>query len=70
MLQRMVNSCTQLVLYLLRNIEPVQLSMQQTGQTMVIPVSIAHDVSSDFLYSLKTVTERLRCPSKSERVSE
>jgi len=42
---------------LLRNIQPVQLGMQQMGQAAVVLASVAADASSGIQYSLKIVSD-------------
>jgi len=54
-LQTSVDSRAEFVLDALRNVEPVELSMQQVGQAAVVLASIANEASHSIKYSLQSV---------------
>ena len=61
-LQTPMDRCTQLVLHPLRNVQPVQLVVQQMAESAVVLPCVADDVSIQ--YMLELVCGGLGCPSK------
>ena len=59
-LQTPLGSCAKLVMHSLRNIQPVQLVVQQKRQAAVVLAGVADDASSGIQYSLKLVGDGLR----------
>jgi len=54
-LQTSVDGRVEFVLDALRNIEPVELSMQQVGQSAVVLASVADEMSRSIKYSLQSI---------------
>jgi len=59
-----MDRCTQLVLRLLRNVQPVQLVVQEMAESADVLLLIADDVSGSSQYSLELVCGGLGCPSQ------
>jgi len=55
-----MDRCTQLVLHPLRNVQPVQLVVQEMAESAVVLPRVAVGI----LYSLELVCGRLGCPSE------
>ena len=55
-----VEKCTQLVLH----VQPVQLVVQEIGESAVILLHVTYNVSSSIPYLLELVCGRLGCPSE------
>jgi len=54
---------TQLVLHRLRNVQPVQLVVQEMAESAVVLPRVAEDASGSIRYSLELVCGGLGCPS-------
>ena len=63
-LQTSMDRCTHLVLHSLRNVQPVQLVMQEMAESAVVLPCITDDVSGSIQYSLELVSAGLGCPRK------
>jgi len=61
-LQTAMNRCTQLVLHPLGNVEPVQLVVEQIGESAIVLPRVGDDASSGIHNSLELVCGRLGCP--------
>ena len=61
-LQTAMNRCTQLVLDLLGNVEPVQFVVEQIGESAIVLPRVGDDASSGIHNSLELVCGRLGCP--------
>jgi len=59
-----MDRCTHLVLHSLRNVQPVQLVMQEMAESAVVLPCITDDVSGSIQYLLELVSAGLGCPSK------
>jgi len=63
-LQTSIDRCTQLVLHPLRNVQPVQLVMQEMAESAVVLPRVADDASGSIQYSLELVCGGLGCPTE------
>jgi len=63
-LQTSTDHCTQLVLHPLRNVQPEQLIVQETGESAVVLPCVTDDASGSIQYSLEFVCGGLGCPSE------
>jgi len=61
-LQTSMDRCTQLVLHPLKNVQPVQLVMQEMAESAVVLPRVADDASGSIQYSLELVCGGLGCP--------
>jgi len=59
-----MDRCTQLVLHPLRNVQPVQLVVQEMTESAVVLPRVADDASGSTQNSLELVCGRLGCPSE------
>jgi len=59
-----MDRCTQLVLHRLRNVQPVQLVVQETAESAVVLPRDADDASGSIRYSLELVCAGLGCHSE------
>ena len=60
--QTAMNRCTQLVFHSLGNVEPVQLVVEQIGESAIVLPLVGDDASSGIHNSLELVCGRLVCP--------
>ena len=60
-LQTAVDRCTQLVLHPLWNVEPVQVVVEQIGESAIVLPRVGDDASSGIHNSLELVCGRLGC---------
>jgi len=63
-LQTSMDRCTQLVLHPLRNVQPVQLVVQETAESAVVLPRVADDARCSIQYTLELVCGGLGCPSE------
>jgi len=63
-LQTSTDRCTQLVLHPLRNLQPVQLVVQEMAESAVVLPRAADDASDSIQNSLELVCAGLGCPSE------
>ena len=61
-LQTSMDRCTQLVLHPLRNVQPVQLVVQEMAESAVVLPRVVDDASGSIQYSLELVCGGLACP--------
>jgi len=54
----------QLVLHPVKNVQPVQLVVQEMAESAVVLLRVADDASGSIHYSLELVCGRLGCPSE------
>jgi len=59
-----MDRCTQLVLHRLRNVQPVQLVVQEMTEWAIVLPRVADDASGSIQYSLELVCGRLGCLSE------
>jgi len=59
-----MDCCAQLVLHPLRNVQPVQLVVQEMAESAVVLPCVADDASGSIQNSLELVCSRLGCPSE------
>ena len=59
-----MDRCAQLVLHPLRNVQPVQLVMQEMAESAAVLPRVADDASGSIQNSLELVCGGLGCPSE------
>ena len=59
-----MDRCTQLVLHPLKNVQPVQLVVQEMAESAVVLPRVTDDASGSIQYSLELAHGRLGCPSE------
>ena len=65
-MQTSMDRCTQLVLHPLRNVQPVQIVMQEMAESAVVLQRVADDASGSIQYALELVCGGLGPPPPSE----